>query len=107
MAATTAQTSLQFDPDGFLLDPDAWDETVASEIARRDGLGELTPGHWRVIRCLREDYERLHAPMTMRHICHEQNLDPHCVQDLFGSNPKELWRIAGLPNPGEEAKTYM
>jgi hypothetical protein len=22
-------------------------------------------------------------------------------------NPREAWRVAGLPNPGEEAKTYL
>ncbi len=107
MAIHTESMPLDLDPDGFLLDPERWDETVAREIARRDGLGELTPGHWRVIHCLREEYERLHAPMPMRHICHEQNLSPHCIEDLFGPNPREAWRVAGLPNPGEEAKAYM
>jgi tRNA 2-thiouridine synthesizing protein E len=28
------------------------------------------------------------------------------MQHLFPS-PREAWRIAGLPNPGEEAKAYM
>lgn len=30
----------------------------------------------------------------------------HCVKQLFGG-PLEAWRIAGLPDPGEEARAYM
>jgi tRNA 2-thiouridine synthesizing protein E len=34
------------------------------------------------------------------------HLGEHGVQRLFGGC-REAWRIAGLPNPGEEAKNYM
>ena len=33
-------------------------------------------------------------------------LDPRQAHHLF-SSCRSLWRIAGLPNPGEEAKAYM
>jgi tRNA 2-thiouridine synthesizing protein E len=42
----------------------------------------------------------------MSRICRIMHLGKHGVQRLFGSC-REAWRIAGLPNPGEEAKTYM
>lgn len=29
-----------------------------------------------------------------------------CIVALFGG-PIELWRLAGLPDPGKEARTYM
>jgi tRNA 2-thiouridine synthesizing protein E len=43
----------------------------------------------------------------MRHVCGVTHLEKHCVTDLFGNGSKEAWRVAGLPNPGEEAKAYM
>jgi tRNA 2-thiouridine synthesizing protein E len=42
----------------------------------------------------------------MRRICAEAGLEQHCVSDLL-DNPQLAWRIAGLPNPGEEALAYM
>jgi len=42
----------------------------------------------------------------MRRVCRSQNLDRDSVKDLFG-NCLNVWKIAGLPNPGEEAKAYM
>jgi tRNA 2-thiouridine synthesizing protein E len=34
------------------------------------------------------------------------HLGKYAVDRLFGGC-REAWRIAGLPNPGEEAKSYM
>ena len=97
----------KFDEDGFMRNPRLWNEELAELIARADGLGELTAEHWRIIYYLREHYLKYHTIPVMRHVCWVTHLDPHCVPDLFGQNAREAWRIAGLPNPGEEAKTYM
>jgi len=95
-----------FDPDGFLSDPQLWDESLAALIAHNDGL-ELTPSHWLVIRALREHFRKFGAtPPAFSHLCVVNHLDKHCVEDLFHSQ-REAWRIAGLPDPGEEAKSYM
>jgi TusE/DsrC/DsvC family sulfur relay protein len=96
-----------FDSEGFLRNPNQWSEQVASEIARKDGLAELTQSHWDVIHWLREHFERFGAaPPAFRHICHVNHLGPHGVENLFRT-PREAWRVAGLPDPGEEARTYM
>lgn len=97
----------QFDEDGFLKNPRLWNEDLAELIAETDGIGELTAQHWRVIHYLREHYLKYRNIPVMRHVCWVMHLDRHCVTDLFGENAKEAWRVAGLPNPGEEAKTYM
>jgi TusE/DsrC/DsvC family sulfur relay protein len=95
-----------FDPEGFLSDPQLWDESLAVAIARHDGL-ELTPAHWRVIRALREHFHKFGAvPPAFSHLCIVNHLDKHCVDDLFHSL-REAWRVTGLPDPGEEAKSYM
>ncbi len=97
----------QFDADGFIIDPDLWSEDMAQLIARTDGIGELTTEHWRVIQYLREHFFRNHTIPVMRHVCRVTHQDKHCVTNLFGKDIKEAWRVAGLPNPGEEAKAYM
>jgi tRNA 2-thiouridine synthesizing protein E len=42
----------------------------------------------------------------MSQICRTHGMDRKAVQRLFGSC-RQAWRVAGLPNPGEEALSYM
>jgi tRNA 2-thiouridine synthesizing protein E len=96
----------RFDEDGFLLDPLQWDEDLAQDIAQADHIGGLTESHFRIIRYLREHYLQNQTLPVMRHVCRSLGLEAHSVHQLFGSC-REAWRVAGLPNPGEEAKAYM
>ena len=104
MPNETVYPRIEFDEDGFLLDPAAWNKELARELAAADGIGELGADHWAVIEELREHYLKCGA--IAAHVCKTHKLDPMCMHQLFRT-PKEAWRIAGLPNPGEEAKSYM
>ncbi len=97
---------LGFDEDGFLLDTEHWDDQVAERLAELEGVAPLQGGHWRVIRFVRDRYLRLGAIPPMRRICRSSELSRSEVKSLFGGC-LQVWRIAGLPNPGEEAKTYL
>jgi len=106
-AAATTKLATLLDAEGFISDPAAWSDEVARMLAHNDGLPELTRDHWVVIHALREHYHRFGtAPPAFSHICNEHHLGKHCVERLFRSE-REAWRIAGLPDPGEEAKSYM
>ncbi len=106
-AAATLNIETLLDTDGFIRDPDAWNDDIARMIAYHDGLTELTRDHWGVIHALRDHYHRFGtAPPAFSHICNEYHLGKHCVVSLFRSE-REAWRIAGMPDPGEEAKSYM
>ena len=96
----------RFDADGFLLDTEPWTPALAEQLARQSGIAELTPLHFHVIGLVRERYHSLGALPVMRLVCRAAGLDPRDAHRLF-SSCRELWRIAGLPNPGEEAKAYM
>jgi TusE/DsrC/DsvC family sulfur relay protein len=104
---STMHVDTLLDAEGFLSNPQLWSVDVATAIARHDGLPELTRDHWNIIHALRKHYHRFGAtPPAFMHICRENNLDKYCVNNLFHSE-REAWRIAGLPDPGEEAKAYM
>lgn len=100
------QEGMKFDRTGFLDDPARWNESLAEEIARRDGIGPLTATHWEIIRYLRASWIERHALPSVAHTCHRVGRDPLCLEQLF-RGPREAWRIAGLPDPGEEARAYM
>ncbi len=106
MDTTVKRALLQFDDDGFLTDPEQWDGELAQHLANEDGVGDLSEAHWAVLLQLREHYLKSEALLPASHVCHVNHLDPECVVGLF-RNMREAWRIAGLPNPGEEAKSYM
>lgn len=95
-----------FDEDGFLSESENWSPSLADALARQVDLTELTAKHWEVIYHVRERYFALGALPVMRLVCRAVGLDPKKAHRLF-SSCRELWRIAGLPNPGEEAKSYM
>lgn len=82
-----------------------WSEEVAQQIALHDGLGELSDAHWRVIHTLRNHFVQYGALPPMRLACSTNHLEPHCVEHLFHT-PQEAWTVAGLPDPGEEARGY-
>ena len=108
MGTNTLQnlTRTGFDADGFLREPGAWSEDLARHIAVLDGLGDLDERQMKVLRQLRASFQRQGAVPAMAHICHLDALDADCMSRMFNA-PREAWRIAGLPNPGEEAKAYM
>lgn len=95
-----------FDPDGFLLDTAMWSESLADRVAQSDGLGELNELQVGLLLALRREYAKHGSVTALSHVCHLTGQSADCMQRLF-PNAREAWRIAGLPNPGEEAKSYM
>ncbi|MDD2621854.1 MAG: TusE/DsrC/DsvC family sulfur relay protein [Bacteroidales bacterium] len=93
-------TALEFDGDGFLKDPQIWTEDIAINIAKEDGINELTTQHWSVINVIRGNYlEKGMAPM-IRTICKETGLKLRDIYELFPLGPaRGACRVAGLPKP--------
>ncbi|HEY9146678.1 MAG TPA: TusE/DsrC/DsvC family sulfur relay protein [Thiobacillus sp.] len=107
MSNYTQGLRIETDADGFLLHPEQWNELVANELAESDGIAPLTDAHWSVIHTLRRHFLSTGAIAPLRHVCRENHLSPECIPQLFHDTGREAWRLAGLPNPGEEAKTYL
>ena len=53
---TIAATEVEFSDEGFFVNPEQWTEEMVPELARREGIDELTDGHWTVIRFMRDQY---------------------------------------------------
>lgn len=91
---------IEFDGDGFLVNPEIWNVDIAVEIAKEDGIHNLTEQHWSVINVIRNNYlEKGMAPM-IRVICKETNLKLKEIYELFPLGPaRGACRVAGLPKP--------
>lgn len=92
--------TFEVDGDGFLTDPNIWNEEVAELFAKSDGIGQLSENHWAVIRIIRSNFEEKgNAPM-IRSICKETGLKLKDIYELFPLGPaRGACRIAGLPKP--------
>lgn len=93
------------DADGYLCDPAAWNRDYARAKAGELGI-TLDERHWQLIYLIRDKYLRLGALPPMRSVCKAVGFEKHELKHAFGSC-LALWKLAGLPDPGEEAKTYM
>ena len=100
------EVPIQTDEDGFLMDAHRWSRQTARILAELDGIGPLGPDHWAIIYYLREHHLTYGSLPPMSQVCRTHQLERNAVTRLFGGC-REAWRIAGLPNPGEEAKSYM
>ena len=94
------------DEEGFLLDTATWSEELARGLALAEGVAILSAEHWRVIHFIRNKYLSLGGLTSMRRLCRGTELSRAEIKELFGDCLAML-RIAGVPNPGEEAKTYL
>jgi dissimilatory sulfite reductase related protein len=95
-----------FDEDGFLTDGRKWNEALAERVARREGVGTLAERHWQLLHHVRDRYVALGGMPGMRRVCRATGISREEIYALFGGC-LPVWRIAGLPNPGEEAKSYL
>jgi TusE/DsrC/DsvC family sulfur relay protein len=104
--ALHAEALPELDEVGLLKHPQQWNEQVAEELARMSGIAELSHDHWLVIFALRDYFKKFGVAPAMKHVCSSFQKESLWVHDLFGSC-LNAWCVAGLPDPGEEAKSYL
>jgi tRNA 2-thiouridine synthesizing protein E len=86
--------------EGFLENPSQWDEQMAREIARAEGIEELTDRHWVVIRFMRSQYEEKGAGPSVRVLGKTSGVSVKELYQLFPKGPaKTAAKIAGIPKP--------
>jgi tRNA 2-thiouridine synthesizing protein E len=82
---------------GFLIDPSEWDEEYAVLRARDMKMLDLTPDHWRIIRFLRERFERTKTVPTVFETCDVNKIDIEELGRLFPDGyHRGAVKIAGL-----------
>jgi len=97
---TIAGTTVDVNEEGFLTDPSQWNEDMAVELARREGIDPLTERHWEVIRFMRAAYEAKGTGPTVRMLGKTSGVPVKELYQLFPKGPAKLAaKIAGIPKP--------
>ena len=90
---------VEFDEDGYMVDPNAWMPEIAQAIAAQLGL-ELTDRHWIVINFARQEFEANGEPPTLRRITKSTDVDTKELYALFPGGPAKIAaKISGLGKP--------
>ena len=90
----------EVDEDGFLQEPDLWNETVACDFAACEDVPEMTEAHWKVVNYLRSYYLQFGIAPMIRKITKETGFKLAHIYELFPSGPaKGACKVAGLPKP--------
>ena len=91
----------EVDEDGFLQEPDLWNETAARDLAASEGVAQMTEAHWAIVNYLRNYYLQFGAAPMVRKVAKETGYSLARIYELFPSGPaKGACRVAGLPKPG-------
>jgi len=99
-ARDIVSVSIQFDEEGFMLDHTQWNEEIAREIAREEGIEELTDRHFMVIHFMRKEFEEKGTGPSLRKLKNESGVGTKELYQLFPKGPaKKAARIAGIPKP--------
>jgi len=91
---------LEFDKDGFMIEPDLWDENVARALGNEEGVDEFTDKHWLIVNFIREYWKEHDLAPPVRLLCQEAQVSVRGMFQLFRSGPaRGACRVAGLPKP--------
>lgn len=92
--------TVQVNDEGFLTNPTEWDKDIAVELAKEEGIAELTPAHWKVIEFSRTAGATSGKAPTLRQITTGAGLSTKELFALFPKGPaKKVARISGLGKP--------
>ena len=99
-AREIAGTTVEFDDEGFMTDHTQWNEDIAKEIAREEGIDELTERHYEVLSYMRKVFEETGEGPSLRALKNKGGIPTKELYQLFPKGPaKKAARIAGIKKP--------
>jgi tRNA 2-thiouridine synthesizing protein E len=86
--------------EGFFTDPSQWCPEMVPELARREGIEDVTDRHWVVINFMRSQYEAKGEGPSVRELSKTSGVPIKELYELFPKGPAKLAaKIAGIPKP--------
>ena len=96
-----AGKNVQVNEEGYMTNPAEWTREIAVEMAKEEGILELTPAHWKIVDFAREKaLSNGGAAPTLRTITSNADVTTKDLFTLFPKGPaKKVAKIAGLGKP--------
>ncbi len=99
--------SVTRDNEGYLVNPDDWNEDIANELAREEGI-DLNDEYWPVLNFMRDYYNEHRVPPDVRHVTgylvkehgHAKKEAKKIIFTLFPYGyVKQACKISGMKRP--------
>jgi TusE/DsrC/DsvC family sulfur relay protein len=97
---------IKLDDEGYLENPDDWNEKVACALAEKEGVEELTQDRMEIINFLRDHYRKYGFFPILGSICKSVHQSKECIAEKF-MEPLTVWKVAGLPKPNPQVVGYL
>ena len=98
--AILAGVEIDVDEDGFIQDPDNWNQALAEDLAKTEEAYPLDEDRWKLVNYIRDYYLKFEVAPPIRMLCKQTGFDLKKVYELFPSGPaKGACKVAGLPKP--------
>ena len=95
-----AGKAVQINDEGFMTDPSEWTREIGAELAKEEGIAELSSTHWKVIDFCRQDAGASGKAPTLRRITTVAGVSTKDMFALFPKGPaKKVARVSGLGKP--------
>jgi dissimilatory sulfite reductase related protein len=97
---TIAGKTVQVNDEGFMTNPAEWTKEMAVELAKEEGIAELTAAHWVVIDFCRQSAGVSGKAPTLRTITSGSGVSTKDLFALFPKGPaKKVAKVSGLGKP--------
>lgn len=98
--------NVETDAEGYLINPEDWDEAVAEQLAASEGVS-LSDDHWQVLRFMRDYYDShqvaADARFTIKFMAETMGLGRQARNHLFKLFPygyvQQACKISGMKRP--------
>jgi len=95
-----AGVAVDIDSERFLTDHTQWNREIARELAREEGITDLTDRHFEIICFFRKEYVDNSVAPSLRKLRTELGVSGQEFYSLFPGGPnKMVARIAGIQKP--------
>ncbi|MDD5720345.1 MAG: TusE/DsrC/DsvC family sulfur relay protein [Candidatus Krumholzibacteria bacterium] len=92
--------TIEVDDDGFMVEPQRWDDRIAQALASTEGLETLTEAHWTIMNYIREYHAQFGVAPMVRKLCKDTGFKLKEIYELFPSGPaRGACKVAGLEKP--------
>ncbi len=91
---------IEIDEDGFIQEPEKWNQAIAEDLAKVEQAYPMSEEHWKIVNYLRDYYLKYEIAPPIRMLVKQTGFDLKKIYQLFPSGPaKGACKIAGLPKP--------
>ena len=97
---TLGGQEIEIDEDGFIQEPEKWNNDVAEDLAKTEDAFPMGEDHWKLVNYLRNYFLEYDIAPPIRMLCKATGFNLKYVYELFPGGPaKGACKVAGLPKP--------